>query len=161
MVALADIHSPDWPGHAISDADSLGIPGERRCHRCHHQHAGLSPLLLTRRDGHLQYRGNACQPPEDEHRLHWHLRLHTDCLRHWLRTERELPYRQLGLRDDCHVRHKPGLLHLHDHGGNQKTQENAGDDGGQRHSALRAVCPGQRHYPFAIGFCHPFCCSLH
>lgn len=33
-------------------------------------------------------RGNACQPLEDEHRLRWHLRRHTDSLRHWLRTER-------------------------------------------------------------------------
>lgn len=65
----------------------LGFRARRR-HGRHHQHAGLSPLLLTHRDGHLQYRGNACQPLEDEHRLRWHLRRHTDSLRHWLRTER-------------------------------------------------------------------------
>ena len=41
-------------------------------------------VLSTLAVWHLQYRGNACQPPEDEHRLRQHLCRHIGCLLHRL-----------------------------------------------------------------------------
>lgn len=93
------------------------------------QHSGLSPLLLAHLYWHLQYRGNACQPPEDEHRLRQHLCRHIGCLLHRLYPEGKLPYRQLDLYDDSPVRHQRSLLHLYDNSGNQKAQKDAGGDG--------------------------------
>lgn len=87
------------------------------------------PLLLAHLYWHLQYRGNACQPQEDEHRLRQHLCRHIDCLLYRLYAERKLPCRQLDLCDDSPVRHQHSLLHLYDNSGNQKAQKNAGGDG--------------------------------